>query len=366
MDKCIYYHNMDELSFNSREHIFPNALGGMQRLPKGYVSDQFNNYISKYERLLFKEKTIINFLRALEGSNKKNDKIIQEMSSIKHLTKKELKNSTRSAIHIVNETNKLGFLVSNKAYYIWNVTFSNLSSESKNPSISFSISPFDFENIEIEFINFIELSTKAIKNKFIRYVKNENLKDDTCIFSYDSIEKNIYYSANKNFKIDLNKFIPYLNQLKITEKYKSSITQKPSFSMALELDFNLIVKIFLKITFNLLAFKLGKEFILESQFNHIRNLIVSQNLEDCKTIRFSLVEEPLIKMPQTHSVIIRSSDKNIIVVFSLFHKFNFKINLMDDYLGQKLNIFYILDYKNHIEYFDFQEFIMKNIENLNY
>ena len=37
---------------------------------------------------------------------------------------------------------------------------------------------------------------------------------------------------------------------------------------------------------------------------------------------------------------------------------------MDDYLGQKLNIFYILDYKNHIEYFDFQEFIMKYIEKI--
>jgi len=40
---CIYY--------TGREHIFPAGIGGMQKLPQGYVSDEFNNDTSKLEQV---------------------------------------------------------------------------------------------------------------------------------------------------------------------------------------------------------------------------------------------------------------------------------------------------------------------------
>lgn len=50
MNKCIYLTEASEnLKYNSEEHIIPAGLGGMQKLPKGYVSDKINNMFSKYE-----------------------------------------------------------------------------------------------------------------------------------------------------------------------------------------------------------------------------------------------------------------------------------------------------------------------------
>ena len=46
---CIYYGNKEDLTYNSREHIFPATIGGIETLPEGYVSDKANSYFSKLE-----------------------------------------------------------------------------------------------------------------------------------------------------------------------------------------------------------------------------------------------------------------------------------------------------------------------------
>lgn len=46
---CIYYSNKDNLTYNKKEHIFPATIGGIETLPIGYVSDQANEYFSKFE-----------------------------------------------------------------------------------------------------------------------------------------------------------------------------------------------------------------------------------------------------------------------------------------------------------------------------
>ena len=41
---CIYYNNKDTLTYQGQEQIFPASIGGIEKLPLGYVSDQANNY----------------------------------------------------------------------------------------------------------------------------------------------------------------------------------------------------------------------------------------------------------------------------------------------------------------------------------
>jgi len=53
MAYCIYS-GADEKSanFNDSEHIFPKCIGGVNCLPKGWVSDEVNNTLSKLENLI--------------------------------------------------------------------------------------------------------------------------------------------------------------------------------------------------------------------------------------------------------------------------------------------------------------------------
>ena len=46
MTQCIYYKDNAGLTFNKREHIFPKAIGGIERLEAGVVSDQANEFFA--------------------------------------------------------------------------------------------------------------------------------------------------------------------------------------------------------------------------------------------------------------------------------------------------------------------------------
>src|ERR1039458_9485828 len=55
---CIYYKDRADLDHNTREHVIPKGLGGKLRLPKGYVSKEFNTDISKLEKEFMRESPI--------------------------------------------------------------------------------------------------------------------------------------------------------------------------------------------------------------------------------------------------------------------------------------------------------------------
>lgn len=47
---CIYYKDRKNLHYAKQEHIVSAAIGGIKKLPKGYVSNEFNSGISKLEQ----------------------------------------------------------------------------------------------------------------------------------------------------------------------------------------------------------------------------------------------------------------------------------------------------------------------------
>lgn len=67
---CIYYPGRPSLTYQSGEHIIQATIGGIQKLPKGYVSDQFNQALSKLELDVFREG-LPGFARVLDGPGKR-------------------------------------------------------------------------------------------------------------------------------------------------------------------------------------------------------------------------------------------------------------------------------------------------------
>lgn len=81
MDKCIYLGKLaGELTYNSQEHLIPAGLGGILKLPKGFVSDQANNKFSKYE-LCGLRKSLLTGNRMRHGPGKRGNQNIKK----KHL-----------------------------------------------------------------------------------------------------------------------------------------------------------------------------------------------------------------------------------------------------------------------------------------
>src|SRR5580658_987513 len=67
---CIYYKYRDGLHYGSGEHIIPAAIGGKKKLPSGYVSNEFNNDISKLEQEFIRE-SFVAMAREVQGPGKR-------------------------------------------------------------------------------------------------------------------------------------------------------------------------------------------------------------------------------------------------------------------------------------------------------
>ena len=70
MEKCIYSLKMSsQATFNGQEHIIPACIGGILKLPKGYVSDETNTMFSSLEKS-FSRDSIISISRTFLGPGK--------------------------------------------------------------------------------------------------------------------------------------------------------------------------------------------------------------------------------------------------------------------------------------------------------
>lgn len=74
MKQCIYYKDRTDLTFNKREHIFPKAIGGIERLEAGVVSDQANEFFANNLEIKTLRSSEIFIGRIAHGFNKKPSK----------------------------------------------------------------------------------------------------------------------------------------------------------------------------------------------------------------------------------------------------------------------------------------------------
>ncbi len=74
MVQCIYYKDKVGLTFNKREHIFPKAIGGTERLDTGVVSDQANEFFANNLEVKTLRTSEIVIGRIVNGYNKKPSK----------------------------------------------------------------------------------------------------------------------------------------------------------------------------------------------------------------------------------------------------------------------------------------------------
>lgn len=74
MNQCIYYKDKKDLTFKNREHIFPKAIGGIERLDAGGVSDQANEFFANNLEVKTLRTSEIFIGRIANGYNKKPSK----------------------------------------------------------------------------------------------------------------------------------------------------------------------------------------------------------------------------------------------------------------------------------------------------
>lgn len=343
MNKCIYLKCSEGQKFLKQEHIFPAGIGGIQKLPRGYVCDYVNGYLFSKMELNFMHESILAIPRMLVGPGKRGSLSI----------KKESK--SKISIFISNNEPKnisLGYIKKGKPY-----TITQLSCMFNGDSLKCSLI---FEQNKAKKDICIKEGVKFLENfrddsKFIKVI-DKDIKEGEFILG---IYNKKYYIATNNKNIDLN-YIKEKIQKFIIEVKKNRISKEVSeekIKANLELKFNIdeFLRVSAKIVFNYLAFKKGQEFVLDPKFDEIRDYILGKN----KNKKATIIKEKIninINFPeQSHRLFIIKVGKLLIGVISFYDEaVNVVVNLCDnyeDYLDKDINFYgYICDWKNKKEY----------------
>jgi len=174
--------------------------------------------------------------------------------------------------------------------------------------------------------------------------------------------KGIWFVGSKNENIDLDlgkKVNKIIQQSVITddpESQKVQVTshQKTSFNM------NEFYRVCSKITFNCLAHIKGHDFVLQKQFDPIRNWIINGG----KNKFTNLISEkekspiPLGLLPnKSHNIMITVIKSNIIGLLSLYgESFIIMVVLLEDFKGEFFIDGIVCDWLNRKEY-DYLEYL---------
>jgi hypothetical protein len=354
LDKCIYLYKQDSiLSYDSAEHIIPAGLGGIKKLPKGYVSDQANNLFSKIEKKALRYSLLIgNRLR--HGPGKRGNQKVQKEKT--------------PAIRLLNEEkthgSKLGYIFMGSAYIIPQITcaFNCLSGELKIDCFGDDFETDDFSEY------FIRFKTKLVEfllneKRAFTFIENDGKSNSSF---YIGLHKNKWYisSNSPSFKLDnyVNIIINYfiINATNSLGKINDNIIHQMNkseigYSQQIDITDMSFFYLFLKIAFNSLAYLLGQEMALSRSFDEIRHDIINcQNIDnyivpesECK----ELFEKHVRNLKNNeHNVFIVSKETTLYSYVSLYNEWHSYMVLSNNYQGKTIVAGFVCDWKSKNEY----------------
>jgi len=339
MKKCIYLKGIEpELTFNSGEHIIPAGIGGIMKLPHGVVSDKINTEIFSGLELEFMRNSPISLPRQFHGPGKRGSF--------------SPKKASKSNVHVMitadgNSRISLGYIKLGKPFLIQQVMiFPN------------GIAEFNFDRDngtpETQMNQFIE-ELKDF-NGYYKEIIDDRIPNENYLLGKDN--KEWYLSKNKTTVIpNLNELvkrvISSVNNGNLNPQYgKSQVSCHQSMAFNIENYFRVCAKI----AFNFLALSKGQAFVLQSEFDPIRNWIVSggenhfvQLLNQDKKMRF-IGEIPF--PPLSHKIILTNVGKELIGFINFYGTdFEVLVKLCDNIPVINFDIDgYICDWQNKKEY----------------
>ena len=335
---CIYLINHPNLTYTSREHIFPAAIGGIQTLPTTYVSDQANNFFSKIE-LKTLQNGDISLIRSFEGPGSRgSDKKGKQ---------------TISVCQMEDGSWKLGYIFLGKPYIVNQLVIN------KNEG-GFFLEPQKQNDIPH---HIFEMLNKFTKDSKFCYLKNQNLPEDYLLIGY--YDKKFYIASSKErpesktiFEL-ISKYLENIEHIDLSKIYHT----KPHTTVNLHLELGESNQRFYgKICYNVLAFMRGEEYVKKKEFDNFRNWLLGIN-KNIQISPFGLDNAfKNISFPtKSHICIFSNINNNLIASVSLYNQwmmqlvigkvdkndFSIPDGLICDWLNKKE--YRLLDYLQEIE-----------------
>ncbi|WP_220388912.1 hypothetical protein [[Flexibacter] sp. ATCC 35208] len=313
-------------------------MGGIQKLPKNFVSSEFNNDISKLERP-FLQDSLISAPREIVGPGKRGN-----LSS---------KKETKGKICIMknNDDHYLGYLKKGRPYSIPTLKINTENGQSK---FSFDATETNRDTIHTSFASYLQQYDTLI----FRSLKDSTLSPKEKFIGIDVDKDNrvICYLASTNGDLILNN----ADSLNLAEFVRNIARQQAGSETHIPIvrghvDWrNDYFRIFGKMAFNFLALVKGYNFAIHANFDAIRNWIV--NGGENKYVKFDNesgdyfstvnIELP----PYAHTILLAGDNEFLVATIRLYEGASVEILLGESTNSGIITDGLICDWQQRKEY----------------
>lgn len=346
MNKCIYKETED-LRFRKAEHVIPAGLGGKTTLPKGYVSDKVNEMFSAIEAKALRT-SIIGGVRNFVGPGHRGKMTVSKKLK-PHMNILKLNAEFSTGVESVLKY-KMGFMLDRKTKFIPQILFK----VSQNLEIEQVVySPGEFNN-EYNSLNKFVVAVNNIKYKNVIPIQTEhNVEFSGTILG--NFYGEWYMYSNVPF-ITTENLIKIIQEQKWSEKIQINLSSGGKYDFSYRLSGGIkdgsFFFIHVKSAFNVLAYRMGQNYVLDSRFDRIRNAIKNNKTEDfmaenddCKIVEWiktTGASEP-------HVVIIKTQGEILYAYVSFYGEMIYKIEMAIG-ITDKLYFAFVCDWKNKNDY----------------
>lgn len=352
MRYCIYYKNFSEnLKFTKMEHVIPAGLGGIAKLPIGYVSDSANELFSSTEREVLRN-SILSVNRENVGPGKRGSMNVKKVKSPNIRVLKD-KND-------YGDNFKLGFIFAGETYMIPQLVL-DFNDKELYYTTQYLSTVLD-ENYGKQTINNFRANLIRFlldKNRIYKLI--EMPFQTTKHFIIIGLYRKRWFAATSHKIINMNYLSLMLLEHVSKEKFNKEVPVqlpklKQHYTYKFEFNASALEFIYVKTAFNALALFKGNDFVCREIFDPVRNSILNKRnfsdfIMDSQEPNIAIIET-IKKIPERNHYVIISQVENVIVAYVSFYKEKkpFVIKLTDNFNGEFTTDGLICDWKNRMEF----------------
>lgn len=354
MNQCIYYKYYNEkLEYSNQEHVIPAGLGGIKKLPCGFVSNEANNYFSSFE-LRALRNSLLSINRNNFGPGKRGSlNVLKVRNPVVHIFTAI---SPEKELDTLLVPYRLGFMFSGVVRILPQIFIK--FDEAWNMKRPLYISDNLSKQPEGTLKKFHSSLNTFIRSTDRKYIFINPLSSTSCNFVSIAYHENRFYvcSSIKNFNMDNFCKLITLRALPDINPFLLSSASKYQYNYMIDdvkdVSFPLI---YIKSAFNALSLFKGQAFILEDIFDPIRSSIcnagdLASYWVSCKMPSWLVNWVKSNVPPKAHFIVIDGYDGVIDAYVSFFREpLNSTIRITSNYSGEAFRIGLICDWESRKE-----------------
>lgn len=323
-------------------------------MPKGVVSDQANEKFSSYELKLLRH-SFISVNRNNFGPGKRGS---LDVKKIKNPIVRVLKNDYEP-----NDTYTLGFIFQGESYILPQLMI-DFDDGDMTCCISFVSKVFNKNDPRFTILLFQKLLIDFLVNRDRKFILVDMPYTTSKHFINIGCYKGKWFVATSHKYVNMDvvavEFLPRLmDEFKKNSNLETDVLIKGEeqfqYFAKLDINFNEFFLLYAKTAFNALAWLKGHEFVLDEQFNKIRNAVFNvDGFEDIwidKDIAYpEVVKNVRRKAPdKSHFVVLSTLDDILYAYVSFYGEPSAVIKMSEKHQNSKMEGGIICNWKNRCE-----------------